>query len=878
MNLRSHASRIAVLALLAGPASALPPPQPVSPFDMIGVLQSATLGGSDSLAGGTVTVHGQVVTIPRNTVVLLPATALTWQELFRLAPSPYGPNQTGLAQSDIPAPTTTWQVHVTGNRVGDQYIAGLVSVTQDELNAGQGWVNAIDYSTGEFRVGGVIGDPTTGQRVRLNDPVGRFGRITSPDVRFTIDEENPTVRATTGYPMCIPRTDPAAQDDWLCPQGNRPRDPTTGGFLSIFHTPDPALGVMPDANRAAPFEVGDYVTYSGILVKDGTSPTAGAFAGVSSSYVAAYSVVANVGIFTAYGTDPAYVAIDVTILGVGGAPIAGVPQEATARTRFEGFTTDPSRTIYLYGIDVDPCTGAQTDRDWGSVAVDPGPPVGAVFGRWRFRPPTKVLSMPLTGVFLPATREVRARLTPSQPFVTANGLSAGQYHAPITEYLFPENLAVGGPVVPLNFQEFPFLANGSGPWPGGGPNGVPGGIVGQLSPWPGSPVPTAPSCAGTTPVPPTANAGAGQTVASGALVTLDGSQSSDPNGQSLTYSWKQTGGTTVTLSSPSVARPTFTAPIVPTGSSPASLVFSLTVQDAFAASTPSSVTIVVNPVPAAATAPVANAGLPQTVGANALVTLNGSASADTNSPPLSLTYGWTQASGAAVTLTGASTATPTFTAPSSAFAQALSFTLTVTNSAGLRSTGTATVNVNAVTAPTANAGAAQAVKSGVTVSLDGSASFDPQALPLTYSWTQVSGPKVTLTGANTAKPTFVAPNVGNGAGPQDVVLALTVSNGFIVSTPAQVTITVQSVPDLITITLVEYRTSKQRLTVNASSSVTTGAATLTCTIPNLAPTVMTNLGKGNYSVVFVGVPMVGSVTVTSSLGGSATSGITSIKP
>ncbi len=166
----------------------------------------------------------------------------------------------------------------------------------------------------------------------------------------------------------------------------------------------------------------------------------------------------------------------------------------------------------------------------------------------------------------------------------------------------------------------------------------------------------------------------------------------------------------------------------------------------------------------------------------------------------------------------------------------------------------------------------------MTVSLDGSASFDPQALPLTYSWTQVSGPKVTITGATTANPTFVAPNVGNGAGPQSVVLALTVSNGFIVSTPAQVTITVQSVPDLITITLVEYRTGKQRLTVNASSSVTTGAATLTCTLPNLAPTVMTNLGRGNYSVVFVGVPMVGSVTVTSSLGGSATSGITSIKP
>src|SRR5689334_24083942 len=97
-------------------------------------------------------------------------------------------------------------------------------ISQQSLNAGQGFVNFIDYTTGELRVGGVIGDPTTGQRVRVNDPLGRFGRISSPDVRFTIDEDNPTVRTETGYPMCVPRNDPAAGDDALCPQSNRPKD------------------------------------------------------------------------------------------------------------------------------------------------------------------------------------------------------------------------------------------------------------------------------------------------------------------------------------------------------------------------------------------------------------------------------------------------------------------------------------------------------------------------------------------------------------------------------------------------------------------------------------------------------------------------------
>src|SRR5689334_24050403 len=47
-------------------------------------------------------------------------------------------------------------------------------ISQQSLNAGQGFVNFIDYTTGELRVGGKIGDPTSGQRVRVNDPLGRF--------------------------------------------------------------------------------------------------------------------------------------------------------------------------------------------------------------------------------------------------------------------------------------------------------------------------------------------------------------------------------------------------------------------------------------------------------------------------------------------------------------------------------------------------------------------------------------------------------------------------------------------------------------------------------------------------------------------------------
>jgi len=39
----------------------------------------------------------------------------------------------------------------------------------------------------------------------------------------------------TGYPMCVPRTNPATQDDPECPKGNRPLDPVTGAPLKKFH-------------------------------------------------------------------------------------------------------------------------------------------------------------------------------------------------------------------------------------------------------------------------------------------------------------------------------------------------------------------------------------------------------------------------------------------------------------------------------------------------------------------------------------------------------------------------------------------------------------------------------------------------------------------
>jgi len=73
---------------------------------------------------------------------------------------------------------------------------------------------------------------------------------------------------------------------------------------------------------------------------------------------------------------------------------------------------------------------------------------------------------------------------------------------------------------------------------------------------------------------PVANAGLDQTVDASSTATLDGSQSSDADHDALSYKWVQTAGATVTLSSDTAAKPTFTAP-----AGNASLTFKLTVND-----------------------------------------------------------------------------------------------------------------------------------------------------------------------------------------------------------------------------------------------------------------------------------------------------------
>ena len=150
---------------------------------------------------------------------------------------------------------------------------------------------------------------------------------------------------------------------------------------------------------------------------------------------------------------------------------------------------------------------------------------------------------------------------------------------------------------------------------------------------------------GSTNQPPTASAGPDQNVAGGALVTLNGSNSTDPDDGIASYQWTQTSGTSVVLSNAKAATTTFTAPnAAVTGEA---LNFSLTVIDR--GGLQSTDTCIVN-VAWANVPPTANAGPDQTVAEGVAVTLDGSSSTDLDDSIAS--YSWRQTGGVSMALQG----------------------------------------------------------------------------------------------------------------------------------------------------------------------------------------------------------------------------------
>jgi len=681
-------------------------------------------------AGGWIQINNDTIRVPQNVVVVLPNTYNTWEELFENNPTG-NTSETGLALSDTTRLPGTYEAHVQGNIVNGQYIAGLIFISQQSANLGSGYIEAMNYADGSFII--------NGQRVQINDPAiqitdfngniwnkGRYSTGQSPDVRFTSDQGNTTVRAQTGYPMCIPRVAPGTWtavaadgvtntgtpdpylggfDDPQCPEVNRPRD-ETGAIRTIYtmNAPGDAPTVdnpfPQDPFTEVPFEVGDFVSLISTLELDDK--------GVP--FMSATEVVANVGVFTFPNTDPAYVVIEVMLMGTGGTPDPAFPQEAARRTRVEGMATDPLRNIDISAVDID-CNGNLVFRlpTWVSnFPIEQGLPLIGKKGRWRFRPNG--------GTFLPPMQNVGAQISGTVSGVNNNGIVFNSYQLPNPEFIFPEDLVSGNMPPRANFADLPFLVNGTGPWPTPGsifdseliqlgarraevPIPQPSQSVGQLNPFPDNVTPAV-GCSPNTPPGGLANAvasfsGSTTPITAGTTVTLSSAGSTPVNGP---FQWAQIvspGDPQVTIINPTSATATFIAPVV--GPAPLSLGFSLTVGGGNT-TTPNTTTFsvpIVPPPPGTAPSVFASSAPASPVPSASAVTLTATG-VDPNGG--TLTYTWTQTAGPAVVLTpgAADGSIQTFTAPTVpalVAPQSLTFSVTATSSIPAIPTSSTTLTV-----------------------------------------------------------------------------------------------------------------------------------------------------------------------------------------
>jgi uncharacterized protein (TIGR03790 family) len=220
------------------------------------------------------------------------------------------------------------------------------------------------------------------------------------------------------------------------------------------------------------------------------------------------------------------------------------------------------------------------------------------------------------------------------------------------------------------------------------------------------------------------------------------------------------------------------------------------------------------PVTPANVAPLANAGIAQSVLTGTLVTLDGTASSDANNDALS--YSWSLTSkpaGSGAAVLSPTSAKPTFTAD-----VAGSYVASLTVNDGKLSSSPATVSVTAAVgnvAPVANAGAAQSVAAGALVTLDGSASSDANKDALTYSWSLSSKPAgsgAVLLSPTLSKPTFTADLAGT------YVASLTVNDGKLSSSATTVSVTATSpatpvTPASLTLSLPAHAITASQLAV-----------------------------------------------------------------
>lgn len=279
---------------------------------------------------------------------------------------------------------------------------------------------------------------------------------------------------------------------------------------------------------------------------------------------------------------------------------------------------------------------------------------------------------------------------------------------------------------------------------------------------------------------PVADAGPDKSVFVGNTVYLDGSKSSDVDGNPLTYSWSflsKPGGSSAQLSNSSAVMPSFTV------DKSGTYTVQLIVNDGLASSTPDTVNINTLNSP-----PVANAGPDQSVFVGDTVYLDGSRSSDVDGDSLIYLWEfliWGDLSKAR--LSDSSSVAPNFKVDKPG-----PYILQLTVNDGLIDGTPDTVRIDTKNSPpVANAGPDQKVFVGETVQLDGSKSSDVDGDYLSYFWSFNSKPTGSL--AQISDPNAVLPTFRMDK-PGTYIVQLVVNDGIIDGTPDTVQIDTQNSP------------------------------------------------------------------------------------
>jgi len=281
---------------------------------------------------------------------------------------------------------------------------------------------------------------------------------------------------------------------------------------------------------------------------------------------------------------------------------------------------------------------------------------------------------------------------------------------------------------------------------------------------------------------PQADAGPNQNASVGDTVTLDGSGSSDMDGDTLTFTWSFVSlpaGSKAALSDNSAVEPGFTVDL------PGTYTVRLVVNDGTLDSDPDTVTVSTGNL-----APVADAGADQAAQVGETITLDGSQSQDTDGDPLNFVWSIVSApTGSAAVLSDPTAAGPNFVVDLPGI-----YLVQLIVSDGKMDSTADTVTISTEnSAPIADAGRRRNARVGDTVTLDGSQSTDPDGDSLTYSWSFVSRPEAGSLAAAPAAPTggdsstFVfVPDV-----PGTYVVQLIVNDGTVDSSAATCTVRVR---------------------------------------------------------------------------------------